>query len=117
MTQITMMVTHREPDILQHEVKWTFRSTAASKASGCDGIPAELFKILKGDAIKMFHSMCQKIWKSQQWPEDRKRSTLSQFPRRAVLKNVQATEQLQSSPVLVKLCSKSSRLGFRIMQT
>ena len=72
MTQINMMVTHREPDILQHEVKWTFRNTAASKASGCDGIPAELFKLLKDDAIKVLHSICQQIWKTQQWPQDRK---------------------------------------------
>ena len=78
-------------------------------------MPAELFKILRDDAMKVQHAISQKIWKSQQWPEDRKRSTLSQFPRRAVLKNVQATEQLQSSPVLVRLCSKPSRLGFSIM--
>ena len=106
------MVTHREPDILQHEVKWTFRNTAASKASGCDGIPAELFKLLKDDAIKVLHSICQQIWKTQQWPQDWKSQSSSQFPRRAVLKNVQTTGQLHLSPMLIRLCWKFFKLGF-----
>ena len=61
------MVTHPEPDILECEVKWALGSTAVNKASGGDGIPAELFKILKDDAIKVLHSLCQQIWKMQQW--------------------------------------------------
>ena len=67
-------VPHSESDILECEVKWALGSTAANKASGEDGIPAELFKILKDDAIKVLHSMCQQIWKTQQWPQDWKRS-------------------------------------------
>ena len=61
------MVTHSESDILECEVKWALGSTAVYKASGRDGIPAELFKILKDDAIKVLHSICQHIWKTQQW--------------------------------------------------
>ena len=61
------VITHLEPDILECEVKWALGSTAANKASGEDGIPAELFKILKDDAIKVLHSICQLIWKTQQW--------------------------------------------------
>ena len=61
---------HPEPDILECEVKWALRSTAVNKASGCDGIPVELFKTLKDDAIKLLHSICQQIWKTQQWLQD-----------------------------------------------
>ena len=64
------VVTHLEPDILACEVKWTLRSIAVNKASGGDRIPAELFKILKDDAVKGLHSICQQIWKTQQWPQD-----------------------------------------------
>ena len=64
------VVTHPEPDILVSEVKWALESTAVNKASEDDGIPAELFKILKDDAIKVLHSICQQIWKTQQWPQD-----------------------------------------------
>ena len=59
------VVSHPEPDILEREVKWALGSTAVNKASGCDGIPVELFKTLKDDAIKVFHSVCQQIWKTQ----------------------------------------------------
>ena len=71
------VVTHPEPDILECEVKWALGSTAANKASGGDGIPVELFQILKEDAIKVLHSICQQIWKTQQWPQDWKSSTLN----------------------------------------
>ena len=64
------VITHLEPDILECEVKWALESITTSKASGGDGIPVELFQILKGDAVKALHSMCQKIWKTQQWPQD-----------------------------------------------
>ena len=70
------VVSHPEPDILECEVKWTLGSTAVNKASGCDEIPAELFRYLKEDAIKVLHSLCQQIWKTQQWPQDWKRSIL-----------------------------------------
>ena len=76
------MVTHLEPDILEHEVKWALGSITTNKASGGDGIRAELFKTLKGDAIKVLHSICQKIWKTQQWPQDWKRLAFNPIPRK-----------------------------------
>ena len=66
-------ITHLEPDILECEIKWTLGSITRNKASAGDGIPAELFQILKDDAVKVLHSMCQQLWKSQQWPQDWKR--------------------------------------------
>ena len=68
------MITHLEPDILECEVKWVLGSITTKKASGSDGIPVELFQILKDDAVKVLHSICQQIWKTQQWPQDWKRS-------------------------------------------
>ena len=64
------MVTHLEPHILEYEVKWVLGSITINKASGGDRVPDELFKILKGDIVKMLHSICQQIWKIQQWPQD-----------------------------------------------
>ena len=64
------MITHLKPDILEYEVKLALGSIATNKASGGDGIPVELFQILKDDAVKVLHSMCQQIWKTQQWPQD-----------------------------------------------
>ena len=75
------VVSHPEPDILESKVKWALGSTAVNKASGCNGIPVELFKTLKDDAIKMLHSICQQIWKTQQWPQDWKRSILIPIPK------------------------------------
>ena len=91
------VVTHKEPDILEFEVKWTLGSITINKASGGDGIPTELFQILKDDAVQVLHSMCQQIWKTQQWPQDWKRSAFIPVPR-----NVQTTAQLHSSHTLVK---------------
>ena len=68
------MITHLEPDILECEVKWALGSITTNKASGGNGIPVELFRILKDDAVEVLHSICQQIWKTQQWPEDWKRS-------------------------------------------
>ena len=68
------VITHLEPDILECEVKWALRSITMNKTSGDDGIPVELFQILKDDAVKVLHSICQQIWKTQQFPEDWKRS-------------------------------------------
>ena len=65
------VITHLEPDILECEVKWSLESTTTNKASGGDGIPVELFQILKGDAVKVLHSICQQIWKTQQWPQEK----------------------------------------------
>ena len=73
MTQIitvVCMITHLEPDILECEVKWVLESITMNKASGSDGIPVELFQILKDDAVKVIHSICQQIWKTQLWPQD-----------------------------------------------
>ena len=66
------VITHLEPDILEREVKWALGSITTNKASGGDGIPAELFQILKDDAVKVLHSVCQQIWKTQQWPRTKK---------------------------------------------
>ena len=74
------VVSHPEPDILQCEVKGALGSTAVNKASGCDGIPVELLKTLKDDAIEVLHSICQQIWKTQQWPQDWKKSILIPSP-------------------------------------
>ena len=71
------MITDLEPDILECEVKWALESTTMNKASGGDGIPVELFQILKDDAVKVLHSICQQIWKTQQWPQDWKRAVFS----------------------------------------
>ena len=106
------VVTQLEPDILECEVKWDLGSIITNKARGGDGIPAKLFKILKDDAIKVLHSVCQQIWKTQQWPQDWKRSVFMPVQRRAMLKNVQGSRQLCSFPVLMRLCSKSFKLGF-----
>ena len=106
MTQITMMViTHLEPDILECEVKWALESITTNKASGGDGIPGELFQILKDDAVKVLHSICQQIWKTQQWPQDWKRSVFipmkfSFIPRK--YQRIQTTAQLHSSHMVAK---------------
>ena len=75
------MITHLEPNILESEVKWALGSTATNKASGGDEVPDELFKILKDDAVKVLHSICQHIWKTQQWPQDWKRSVFIPIPK------------------------------------
>ena len=96
------MITHLEPDILECEVKWALEGTTTNKASGGDGIPVELFQILKDDAIKELHSICQQIWKSQQWPQTGKGQFSFQSQRKAMPKNAQTTAQLHSSHTLVK---------------
>ena len=75
------VISHAEPDILECKVKWALRSTAVNKASGCDEIPAELFKSLKEDATKVLHSLYQQVWKTQQWLQDWKRSILIPIPK------------------------------------
>ena len=96
------VITHLEPDILECEVKWALESITMNKASGGDGIPAELFQILKDDAGKALHTLCQHIWKTQQWPQDWKRSVSFQSQRKAMTKSVQNTTQLDSSHTLAK---------------
>ena len=78
--------THLEPDILECEVKWSLGSITMNKASGGDGIPVELFQILKDDAVKVLHSLCQQIWKTQQWPQDWKRSVFIPLPKKGKTK-------------------------------
>ena len=75
------VITHLQPDILECEVKWALESITTNKASGGDGIPAELFKILRGDAAKVLPSICQPIWKTQQWPQDWKSSVFILVPK------------------------------------
>ena len=76
------VITHLEPDILECEVKWALGSITMNKASGGDGIPVELFQILKDDAVKVLHSICQQIWKTQQWPQRWKRSVFIPIPKK-----------------------------------
>ena len=76
------MITHLEPDILEYEVKWVSESITTNKASGGDGIPVELFQILKDDAVKLLHSISQQTWKTQQWPEDWKWSVFIPIPKK-----------------------------------
>ena len=83
------VITHLEPDILESEAKWTLGSITANKATGDDGIPVELFQILKDDNVKVLHSICQQIWKTQQWPQDWKSSVFIQSQRKTMPKNVQ----------------------------
>ena len=76
------VITHLEPDILECEVKWALESITMNKASGGDGIPVELFQILIDNAVKVLHSICQQIWKTQQWPQDWKRSVFIAIPKK-----------------------------------
>ena len=101
MTQI-IMITNLEPDILECEVKWALESITKNKGSGGDGIPVELFQILKDDAVKVLHSICQHIWKTQQGHRTGKGQFSFQSQRKAIPKNAQTTAQLHSSHTLVK---------------
>ena len=76
------MISHLEPDILQRKIKWALGSIIINKASGDDGIPVELFQILKDDAVKVLNSICQQIWKTQQWAQDWKRSVFIPIPKK-----------------------------------
>ena len=97
------VITHLEPDILECKVRWALGSITTNKASGGDRIPVELFQILNDDAVKVLYSICQQIWKTQQWPQDWKRSVfIFQSRKRAIAKNVQTTPQLHSSHMLAK---------------
>ena len=106
------VVTHLEPDILENEAKWALGSTTTKKVSGGDGILGELFKFLKDDAVKVLHSICQQIWKTQQWPQDWKRSVSIPIPQKGNAKECSNYHTLHSFPMIVRLCSKSFKLGF-----
>ena len=96
------VIIYLEPGILECEVKWALGSITTNKASGGDGIPVELFQILKDDVVKVLFSICQQIWKTQQCPQVWKRSVSFQSQRMAIPKNAQTTTQLHSSHMLVK---------------
>ena len=96
------VITHLEPNILEWEVKWALGSIRKNKASRADGIPVELFQMLKDDALKVLHSKCQQIWKTQQWPQDWKGQFSFQSQRKAMPKNAQTTTQLHSSHTLAQ---------------
>ena len=101
------VITNLEPDILECKVKWALGSITANKTSGGEGIPVELFQTLKGDAIKVLHSICQQIWKTQQWPQDWKRSVFIPIPKKANAKeysNYHTTVLIsQASKVMPKI--------------
>ena len=103
------VITHQEPYILECEVKWALESITTNKASGGDGIPAELFQILKDDAVKVLHSICQQIWKTQQWQQDWKRSVFIPIPKKR-----NATEY--SNYCTIALISHTSKVILKILQ-
>ena len=103
------IITHQEPDILKCEVKWAFRSITMNKASRGDGIPVELFQILKDDAVKVLHSIRQRIWKTQQWPQDWKRSVFIPIPKKGNTKEC-------SNYCTMALISHPSKVMLKILQ-
>ena len=103
------MITHLEPDILECEVKWALGSITTNKASGGDGIPIELFQIRKDDAVKVLHSICQQIWKIQQWPQDWKRSVFIPIPKKG---NARECTNYHT----VALISHNSKVMLKILQ-
>ena len=103
------VITHLETDILECKVKWAFGSITTNKASGGDGIPAELFQILKDDAVKVLHSKCQQIWKTQQGPQDWKRSVFIPIPKKGNAKEC-------SNYCTIALISHTSKVMLKILQ-
>ena len=106
------VITHLDPDILEGEVKWALESITMNKASEHDGIPVELFQILKDDAVKVLHSICQQIWKTQQWSQDWKRSVFIPIPKKGNAKECPSYRTIVLISHVVKYCSKFSKLGF-----
>ena len=104
-----MVITHLEPDMLECEVKWALGSITMKKASGGDGIPVELFQILKDDAVKVPHSICQQMWKTQQWPQDWKRSVFIPIPKKGNAKEC-------SDYHTIALISHASKMMLKILQ-
>ena len=103
------MITHLEPDIPEGEVKWALGSITTNKASGGDGIPVELFQILKDDAVKLLHSIYEKVWKTQQWPQDWKMSSFIPIPKKGNAKEC-------SNYHTVELISQVSKIMLKILQ-
>ena len=106
------VVTHLEPDILGYEIKWALRSITTNKASGGDGIPVELFQILKDDAVIVLHSICQQIWKTQQWPQDWKRSVFIPVPKKGKAKECSIYRTITLISHASKVILKISKPGF-----
>ena len=104
------MISHLEPDILECEVKWALGSITTNNAGGGDGIPAELFQILKDDAVKVLHSICNQIWKTQQWPEDWKRSVFIPIPKKGHAKECSNYHE-------IVLISCANKIMLKILQT
>ena len=102
------MITHLEPEILECEVKWALGSITMNKASGSDGIPVELFQILKDEVLKVLHSICQQIWETQQWPQDWKRSVFIPIPKKGKAKEC-------SNYCTVALISHASKVMLKIL--
>ena len=96
------VITHLEPDIPESEVKWVLETITRNKASGCDGLPVELFQILNDDAVKVLHSICQQIWKTQQWSQDWKRSIFIPVPKKGNARECSNYHTMHSSHMLVK---------------
>ena len=103
------MITHLELDILECEVRWALESITMNKASGGDGIPVELFQILKDDAVKVMHSICQHIWKTQQWPQDWERSVFIPIPKKGNAKEC-------SNDHTIAFISHASKVMLKILQ-
>ena len=103
------VITHLEPDILECEVKWALESITTNKAIGGDGIPVELFQILKDDAVKVLHSICKEIWKTQQWPQDWKRSVFIPISKKGNAKEF-------SNYCTIALISHASKVMLKILQ-
>ena len=103
------MITHLEPDILECEVKWALGSITMNRANGSDGIPAERFQVLQDDAVKVLHSICQQIWKTQQWLRDWKRSVFSPIPKKSNAKEC-------SNSCTIALISHVSKVMPKILQ-
>ena len=103
------MITHLEPDILECKVNWALGSITMNKASGSDGIPVELFQILKDDAVKLLHSIWQQIWKTQQWPQDWKRSVVIAIPKKG---NAKECSNYHTMPLILH----ASKVMLKILQ-
>ena len=103
------VIIHLEPDILQCKVKWALGSITTNQASGGDGIPVELFQVLKADAVKVLHSICQQIWKTQQWPQDWKSSVFISIPKKGSAKEC-------SNYCTIALISHTSKVMLKILQ-
>ena len=103
------VITHLEPDILDCEVQWALGSITTNKDSGGDGIPVELFQILKDDSVKVLHSICQQIWNTEQWPQDWKRAVFIPIPQKGNVKEC-------SNYSTIALISYASKVMFKILQ-